>query len=105
MILLLYYDGGQNELLKVIKNVYTNTLKSHYEYRSIKPADYKLFQCADLFCTLSLLKTKNFHGKELTKSEKIFFGSYGKLKTNYLKTFNKIEFSEKNKKIASSIHH
>ncbi len=48
------------------------------------PSKYKLFQAADLLCTLELVKPK---------SEKTFFGNIRDLKKNYIKPLSKKEWS------------
>lgn len=52
-----YYDNGQIELTKILTSVFS-TLYAHVEFRKVKPVDYKLFQVADLICTLELLSEK-----------------------------------------------
>lgn len=44
----------QNELTKVITSVF-NVLFLDVEVRKVKPIDYKLFQVADLVCTMERL--------------------------------------------------
>ena len=46
---------------------------------------------------LALIKNKLLSNKPLNNSEEIFFGSAGKLRKNYLKFFEKIEFHQKTK--------
>ena len=78
---IIYYDNGQVELTKIITSVF-NTLFVDVEFRKVMPIDYKLFQVADLICTLMLLKEK---GGCFTKSEIQFFKSEREFKKNYLK--------------------
>ena len=59
-----YYDFGQAELTKIIKNVFTN-LFSNVEFRKVQPAEYKLFQVADLICTI-----RNHLLRSLAQAEK-----------------------------------
>ena len=73
------------------------SLLDNSEFRIITPNNYKLFQAADLICTLALIKNKLLSNKPLNNSEEIFFGSAGKLIKNYLKFFEKIEFHQKTK--------
>ena len=57
------------------------------------PADYRLFQVADLFCTLELICLKDeYH--IMSKSKKAFFGSMRDMKKNYLKPMYKKRFRE-----------
>lgn len=47
---IVYYDNGQNEVTKLIKEICLHYL-SNFEYRKVLPKDYVLFQAADLICT------------------------------------------------------
>lgn len=82
-----YYDYGQNNLTKIITTVFT-TLFDNVELRKVQPADYKLFQVADLICTLELTKDKA-DKNQLSKSEKEFFGSARDFKKNIYKNIEK----------------
>lgn len=79
----IYYDNGQIELTKILTSVF-NTLYAHVEFRKVKPVDYKLFQAADLICTMELLAEKA-DSNLFSKSEKEFFYSVRDFKKNYLK--------------------
>lgn len=81
--IIVYYDNGQVELTKIITSVF-NSFYSHVEFRKVKPVDYKLFQVADLLCTMELLKLKA-EMNSFSKSEKEFFWSAREFKKNYLK--------------------
>lgn len=65
-----------------------STLYTHVEFRKVKPADYKLFQIADLICTMELLAEKAEH-KSLSHSEIDFFDNIRDFKKNYLKHLKK----------------
>ena len=84
-----YYDNGQVEVTRILSSVF-NALLENVEFRRVLPADYRLFQVADLICTLKLaeLKLKNHL---LSKSELYFFGDERTLKKNYLKPLAKKE--------------
>lgn len=81
--IVVYYDNGQIELTKIITSVF-NTFCSNVDFRKVLPVDYKLFQIADLICSLELLSLKA-DAKTFTKSELEFFGSIRDFKKNYLK--------------------
>ncbi len=81
--IIVYYDNGQIELTKILTSVF-NTIYAHVEFRKVKPIDYKLFQAADLICTMELLAEKA-DINSFTKSEKEFFCSVRDFKKNYLK--------------------
>ena len=85
--IVIYYDNGQVELTKIITSVF-NALYSNVEFRKVRPVDYKLFQVADLICSLELLSIKA-NAKTLSKSEKEFFGSVKTIRQNYLKSLLK----------------
>lgn len=58
------------------------------EFRKVKPVDYKLFQIADLICTMELLAEKaDTHS--FTRSELEFFDNIRDFKKNYLKHIKK----------------
>lgn len=81
--IVIYYDNGQVELTKIITSVF-NVFYSHVEFRKVLPVDYKLFQVADLICSLELLALKA-ETNMFTKSETEFFGSVRDFKKNYMK--------------------
>lgn len=81
--IIIYYDNGQVELTKIITSVF-NAIYSNVDFRKVSPIDYKLFQVADLLCSLELLSLKA-ETKSFSKSEKEFFCSVRDFKKNYLK--------------------
>lgn len=84
---IVYYDNGQIQLTKILTSVFS-TLYSHVEFRKVQPVDYKLFQVADLICTLELLAKKD-ECNMWSNSEKNFFGTTRDFKKNYLKPIRK----------------
>ena len=81
--IVVYYDNGQVELGKLLATVFAIALPGA-EFRRVIPADYRLFQVADLICTMQLTMLKD--GRHiLSNSEEIFFGSLRDMKKNYLK--------------------
>ncbi len=85
--IIVYYDNGQVELTKILTSV-MNALFVHVEFRKVRPVDYKLFQAADLVCTLELLAQKADAG-QLSRSELEFFHSVRDFKKNYWKPIQK----------------
>lgn len=53
--------------------------------QGVDPAKYKLFQVADLICTVKLLELKLRNGELLTESEQRFFGGPRDFKRNVLR--------------------
>lgn len=88
--IILYYDNGQNELSKILKIVFSSYL-SNFEMRRVLPSEYRLFQVADLICTLELLREKVECGK-LSNSEEKLFHSKRELKKDFLKGIKKKEW-------------
>ena len=80
-----YYDNGQVEVTKLLSSVFVSLLEN-VEFRRVFPSDYRLFQAADLVCSLKLLDLKK--GKnELTRTEMLFFEDERTLQKKYLKPF------------------
>ena len=86
----LYYDYGQAELTKILSDTCKENL-SNLEIRKVKPVDYKLFQAADMLCTLELL-AKKAENKTLSRSELTFFQSERELRRTYLKPIRQKRF-------------
>jgi hypothetical protein len=88
--IVVYYDNGQMELTKILVSVF-NAILSNVEFKKVVPADYKLFQAADMLCTLELLSIKTDR-KILSNSERLFFTSERDLYKSYLKAIHKKRF-------------
>ena len=84
---ILYYDNGQVELTRILTSVFS-TLYAHVDFRKVKPVDYRLFQVADLVCTMELLEEKA-DANSFTKSERDFLGTPRDFKKNQLKHLKK----------------
>lgn len=89
---ILYYDNGQHELNRILNTVLAMEL-ADYEVRKVMPNDFKLFQTADLICTLVLLEQK-IQNSELTRSEQLLFHSKRDLKKDFLKGIHKKQFKK-----------
>jgi hypothetical protein len=70
--IVIYYDNGQKEITNLVNSVFNAHLS--VEVRKVVPADYSLFQAADLCCTLALLRQKIETGG-LSPSERGFFST------------------------------
>lgn len=80
-----YYDNGQIQVKEILKEAFA-LFSSKVEYvADVKPSRYRLFQAADVICTLDLMRAKLDDGGELTKSEFVFFGGVRDLKRNVLR--------------------
>ena len=93
--IIVYYDNGQGELSKILTSIFS-VVFTNVEFRKVLPVDYKLFQVADLICTMELIKTKYDRDMQ-SASEKGMFGSKRDFNKNYLKPLSKLKFNEKHK--------
>ena len=84
--IIIYYDNGQKPLKRIL-NILFNTMFANVEVRKISPVDYKLFQVADLICTLEHIKAKIDIG-QFSNSEKEFFSSPHLFKKDYWRKLN-----------------
>lgn len=82
--IIIYYDNGQVQLTKILTSIFSAQF-GNVDFRKVRPVDYRLFQAADLICTINLIRLK----ANLSNSEKAFFGSYRELKKNYIKPLEK----------------
>ena len=53
----IYYDNGQIEVTRILSSVF-NSLLDNVEFKRVIPSNYRLFQVADLICTLKLTELK-----------------------------------------------
>lgn len=70
----IYYDNGQVEVSKILPSVF-NALLPNPVFRKVMPSEYKLFQAADLLCTLELVRLK-LENNMFSKLGKFFFGTH-----------------------------
>lgn len=85
-----YYDNGQVEVSRILASVFS-ALIPNAEFRKVLPKDYKLFQIADLVCTMELLRLK-LEDNHFSRSEELFFGNQYDLKRNYLRVIRRKEW-------------
>jgi hypothetical protein len=88
--IVVYYDYGQNELTKLLVSSF-NTAFKNVEIRKTQHSYYRLFNVADMFCTLELLSIKA-ERNQLSKSEIKFFKSAKMLTKSYLRTITSKKF-------------
>ena len=72
----IYYYCGQAPVTNLLHQTFAAVVPCPVEFaQGVKPGNYKLFQLADLICTLHLLELKIQNGAPMTLSEFKFFGS------------------------------
>ena len=80
---ILYYDNGQKNITRILNSILATNF-NEYDIRKVLPKDYKLFQVADLICTLELIKNK-IELNNLSKSETLIFHSKKDFKKDFIK--------------------
>lgn len=81
-----YYDCGQSPITNLLYQTFASELNCPVVFaQGVRPENYKLFQLADLICTLHLLELKLRYGERMTRSEFKFFGSPRMFERNVLR--------------------
>ena len=78
----IYYDNGQAEITSLITTVMAPLIHD-LTVKNITPNNYRLFQVADLFCTLMLTQEKYMDKGKFSRSELCIFSNYHNFKKNY----------------------
>ena len=81
-----YYDCGQSPVTNLLHQTFVDELGKRVEFtQGVQPANYRLFQLADLVCTVHLIERRILAGDMMTPSEVRFFGGPRDFKRNILK--------------------
>lgn len=81
-----YYDCGQAPVTSILHDVLSTELTCPISFvQDVRPEKYRLFQLADLVCTLHLISLKLESGEGMTASEFKFFGGPKAFKHNVLR--------------------
>ena len=87
-----YYDCGQSPVTNLLRDTFAARLGSRVAFaQGVRPERFKLFQLADLICTVRLVREKIDRGIRLTDNEFRFFGGPRKFLRNVYKQFAKKE--------------
>ena len=82
----IYYDCGQAPVTGLLHQVFETNLNCEVAFAAeVKPSRYRLFQVADLICTLHLLELKLAAHIPFSRSEQQFFGGPRKFRHNILR--------------------
>lgn len=82
----IYYDCGQAPVTRMLHQVFETGISCSVEFtQDVKPSRYRLFQVADLICTLHLIELKLRAGLPLSRSENQFFGGPRLFRHNILR--------------------
>lgn len=83
-----YYDGGQKEISRLLRDTLAFLGKVVEFAQGPRHCKYKLFQVADLVCTVRLMELRLANDESLNLAEKKFFGGERAFKRNVLKVIN-----------------
>lgn len=74
-VIKVYYDCGQAPITNLLRETFKKELMQSVVFvQDVKPEKYRLFQLADLICTVYLISLKLRNKIPMTKSEFSFFG-------------------------------
>ena len=86
-----YYDNGQAQVSRVIKEAFSIFSAKTEFVPDVVPERYRLFQVADMICTLELARRKlEVNGRLDPAEDKFFFGERG-FRKNYLRAIRSKE--------------
>jgi len=81
-----YYDCGQAPVTNLLHKTFEEQLGKRVEFaQGVQPSCYRLFQLADLVCTLNLIERRLESGDPMTISEMRLFGGPRDFKRNVLR--------------------
>jgi hypothetical protein len=84
-----YYDNGQRQIKDLLREAFSIFSAKTVFVGDVHPRDYRLFQVADVLCTLELIRCKLRAGGRLSRSEYEFFNGFQNLNRNYLKAISR----------------
>ena len=88
----IYYDCGQSPVTNMLHESFTQMQIQNVEFaQGVTPSRFRLFQLADLVCTVRLIELRLINGLKMTQSETRFFGGPRDFKRNVLKKLKRKE--------------
>lgn len=86
----IYYDGARHEVTRALHGAVAYALsKEATVYRDVTYRDYRLFQVADLICTLELTALK-YQRNEATKTDLRMFGDARSFRRNVMRKYDRM---------------
>lgn len=70
--IVIYYDKGQTYLTKILNNTFSKNLNNYRFKNDVFQGKYRLLQCADMVCTLELIKQRKQNNEYIKAIEKFF---------------------------------
>ena len=81
-----YYDCGQSPVTNILHKSFVSLPGIKMEFaQAVRPEKYRLFQLADLVCTMKFIEEKIASGDGMTESEFKFFGGPKDFRHNILR--------------------
>ena len=87
-----YYDNGQAQVTALLREAFAIYSAKVEFAMDVQPSKYRLFQAADVICTIELVKAKLLASGFISESEDRFFGGIKNFKKNYLKPLTRKEY-------------
>ena len=82
----IYYDCGQAPMTNLLHRTFVASPGVKVEFaQAVRSGRYRLFQIADLICTVKLIEEKIRVGEGMTASEARFFGGAKEFRHNVLR--------------------
>lgn len=81
----IYYDDGQAQIKQLLKEAFLIFQSKVKFVPDVSPTKYRLFQVADVACTIELIAAKLSNERKMSLSEFRFFGGPKNFLKNYLK--------------------
>ena len=88
-----YYDNGQRQVTALLKEAFALLSATTEFVSNVEPSRYRLFQAADIACTLELARLHLEDTGKLSESEYAFFGGPKNFRKNYLKLLDRKHFT------------
>lgn len=88
--IVIYYDEGQDYLTKILHSAFSTTLSNYRFKKNVNQENYRILQCADMVCSLELIKQRQKNNEHI-KAVENFFISERKFNKNYGKAYNALE--------------
>ena len=79
--IVIYYDEGQNYLTKILHKAFSSNFANHRFKEDVCQEEYRLLQCADMICSLELIKQRMEHNECIKAIDKFFASKASIIKT------------------------
>ena len=70
--IVIYYDTGQNYLTKILHNAFSSNLNNYRFKEDVFQGKYRLLQCADMVCSLELIKQRKQNNEYIKAIDNFF---------------------------------